>query len=652
MSDQSTWIWLIPLLPLLASMVTAVFGPAQLKHRSHWPVIIGIALSAVLSLVALSIGPGEDHVAVIKGYDWLQVGSLQSLISSLVDPLSLIMLVTVSLIATLVAVYSSGYMAGDRGYARYFAFIGLFAFSMLMLVLADNFLMLYIFWEAVGLCSYLLIGFYYQRPAAAAAAKKAFLVNRIGDFGFAIGILLIYLNFGTVNFQQVFALVPQVAENDPGLITLISLCLFAGATGKSAQLPLYVWLPDAMEGPSPVSALIHAATMVTAGVYMVVRCGALFVASPVALTIVAVVGGLTAFFAATIALAQTDIKRILAYSTISQLGYMFLAVGVGAASAGIFHLYTHAFFKALLFLAAGSIMHAMHDHIDLKDIGGLRKDIPFTFWTFLVGALALAGCPGLSGFFSKDEILAASLNHPSLSILGWLAVLTAGLTAFYTFRCFFLAFFGPRKIPSDVEHPHETPVMNYVLIALAVGALLAGYVHFGGEHGVLHDFLGDSRSVAAFEHGDTSHHDAAAVDMYAGETDHAAHGLSHKLVMAISVGVFAIGIGLAWLLYRNGRDQAMMMSETIFSVPNKILANKYYVDEAYHRVIVRPLQNIGHFCFGSDNYLIDSLLWVITAVPRLLGWLFGLLHRGNLQGYAFMMLLSLAIIFIFVMRAI
>jgi len=493
-----TWVWLIPLLPLLGAVLAAVLGPTVLPRRCPWLVVAGVAASVILSLVLLGIinNAAEDETSkTITGYDWLHVGSLQSFIQGAVDPLTVVMLVTVSVVSLMVMIYSVGYMAGDRGYARFFAFMGLFVFSMLMLVLADNFLMLYIFWEAVGLCSYLLIGFYYQRPSAAAAAKKAFLVNRIGDFGFAIGILLIYLNFHTVDFQAVFAAVPEKAAAEPHLITAIALCLFAGACGKSAQLPLYVWLPDAMEGPSPVSALIHAATMVTAGVYMVVRCGAIFTASGTALMVVAVVGCCTAFFAALIALAQTDIKRILAYSTISQLGYMFLAVGVGAASAGIFHLYTHAFFKALLFLSAGAIMHAMHNHIDLKDMGGLKNDIPWTRWLFLIGALALAGCPMLAGFFSKDQILAASLNHQYLYPLGIVAVITAALTAFYTFRCYFLVFHGPRRIPDDVEHPHETPIMSYAMVPLALGAIAAGYVSLGHTFS---GFLDSSKSIAQY----------------------------------------------------------------------------------------------------------------------------------------------------------
>jgi len=387
-----------------------------------------------------------------------------------------------------------------------------------------------------------------------------------------------------------------------------------------------------MEGPSPVSALIHAATMVTAGVYMVVRCGAIFAASPVAMTVVAVVGGLTALFAATIAICQTDIKRILAYSTVSQLGYMFLAVGVGAASAGIFHLYTHAFFKALLFLAAGSIMHAMHHHIDLKDLGGLKNDIPVTRWTFLIGAMALSGVPFLSGFFSKDAILVGALNHESLSWLGWVGVATAALTAFYTFRCYFLTFHGPRKAPSEAAHPHENRVMNFCLIFLAVGAIGAGYVNFG-EHGWLNGFLDRSTSVQS----------------YAATVAHGEHGLSHGTVMWISIAVALGGIFLAGLVYLPSRAKSERLAKR-FRPIHTVLANKYYVDELYGVAIVRPLQWLGRFCFGHDNRVIDGLLWLVTLVPRGLGQLMRIFQRGVLQGYALMMLLGLAVMFYLALR--
>ncbi|MBN1846686.1 MAG: NADH-quinone oxidoreductase subunit L, partial [Sedimentisphaerales bacterium] len=640
-----TWVWLIPLCPLLGAIAAATLGPRWMPRRCGWPVIVGTAVSVALALLLLGIlaaadpdpaAPNEGILYKVTGYNWLHVGTLQSYIGAYVDPLTAVMLVTVSLVSLMVVIYSAGYMAGDRGYARFFGFMGLFVFSMLMLVLADNFLMLYIFWEAVGLCSYLLIGFYYQRPAAAAAAKKAFIVNRIGDFGFAIGILLIYLNFHSVDFQMVFHRLIHDAtfvEQHQNLITLIGLCLFAGACGKSAQLPLYVWLPDAMEGPSPVSALIHAATMVTAGVYMVVRCGAIFTASTTALIVVATVGCLTALFAALIALAQTDIKRILAYSTISQLGYMFLAVGVGAASAGIFHLYTHAFFKALLFLAAGAVMHAMHDHIDLKDLGGLWKDIPHAHKLFLVGALALAGCPLFAGFFSKDAILFAALNHPYLKVLGWLAVLTAALTAFYTFRCYFLAFHGPRRLPDGVEYPHEIPIMTYAMIPLAAGAFLAGYVNIGWFGHGFDSFLGHSPSVMRFD-----------------ELAGGGHGISHLLVGGLSLLLFAAGLIAAAILYLPNQLRAVKLGGT-FEATRRLLANKFYVDEIYDAVFVVPLRRAGRFCFGSDNWIIDSILWIITFIPRLAGALLQLTQRGRMQTYALWMLTGLAIIFLLVLRA-
>lgn len=644
MESLGSWVWLIPLAPLAGAVIVGIFGAKALKENSHILIISGVGLAAVFSLIVLKIvaGDHEAHGAtLIQGYDWINVGGLQSLIGAYIDPLTAIMLATVSVVSLFVVIYSKGYMAGDAGFFRFFAYLGLFVFSMLMLVLSDNFLMLYVFWEAVGLCSYLLIGYYYTKPSAAAAAKKAFIVNRVGDFGFAIGILLIVLNFDTISFDAVFAAVadPAFREANGGLLTAIALCLFTGAAGKSAQLPLYVWLPDAMEGPSPVSALIHAATMVTAGIYMTVRCGAIFTASPTAMTVVACVGGITAFFAATIAFAQTDIKRILAYSTVSQLGYMFLAVGVGAATAGIFHLYTHAFFKALLFLAAGSVMHAMHHHIDLKELGGLKKDIPVTRWTFLIGALALAGVPFLSGFYSKDAILWSALNHDHLSWLGWLGVVTAAMTAFYTFRCYFMTFHGPRMVPSDVHDIHESKVMNFSLIFLAIGAIGAGYVGVFGGHGDhgggwISDFLGRSESV---------HHYAA--------TAHFGHAISHGMVGWTSGIIAVVCIGLAMVVYFPNRDKAVKLA-ALFRPLHTLLANKYYVDEFYDWLIVRPLRKLGQFCFGTDNKFIDLILEVITWFARFPGWLMSVIfQRGKLQSYALMMLFGLAVIFYLTLRS-
>jgi NADH-quinone oxidoreductase subunit L len=646
-----SWIWIIPLAPLIGAILVGIFGAKVFKERSHIFIITGVAISAALSLIVLAIvnGTHPEHGETVQavgvaGYDWITVGGLQSLIHASIDPLTAIMLAMVSVVSLFVVIYSNGYMAGDSGYFRFFAYLGLFVFSMLMLILSDNFLMLYVFWEAVGLCSYLLIGYYYTKPSAAAAAKKAFLVNRVGDFGFAIGILLIVLNFKTISFDAVFTAVsdPAFREANAGLLTAIALCLFTGACGKSAQLPLHIWLPDAMEGPSPVSALIHAATMVTAGVYMTVRCGAIFTASPIAMTVVAIVGGITALFAATIALVQTDVKRILAYSTVSQLGYMFLAVGVGSAVAGVFHLYTHAFFKALLFLAAGSIMHAMHNKIDLKEFGGLKKDIPVTHWTFLIGSMALAGVPLLAGFFSKDMILAAALNHHELSWLGWLAVLTAAMTAFYTFRCYFLVFHGPRFLPDDVHHPHESKIMNFSLLVLSIGAIFAGYAGVFGGHGDhgggwISSFLGRSESVAFFSS--------------LGEGAH--HGMSHGVVAAISIAVVVLGIGLAWAIYGRTRETATRLAAGGLAPIHKVLLNKWYVDELYDYVIIRPLRKVGDVCFDTDNHLIDRIIKIVAGTPKVCGWFISVFfQRGVLQSYALWMLVGMAIMMYYVLKQI
>jgi NADH:ubiquinone oxidoreductase subunit 5 (subunit L)/multisubunit Na+/H+ antiporter MnhA subunit len=592
----------------------------------------------------------------------------------------------------------------EHGYERYFAFIGLFVFSMCTLVLAGNFLLLYLGWEAVGLCSYLLIGFYYERPAAAAAAKKAFLVNRIGDFGFGLGILFIYLwisplvapGQNPLDYGVVFE---HVRELDTWQCNTIALLLFCGAVGKSAQIPLYVWLPDAMEGPSPVSALIHAATMVTAGVYMVVRCGPIFTRSPWALAVVAAIGAVTALYAATIAVAQYDMKRILAYSTISQLGYMFLGVGVFAADSAIFHLFTHAFFKALLFLGAGSVMHAMGGVIDLRKFSGLRRVLPVTFVTFVVGALALAGFPFLSGFFSKDEIIHAAWElHPAL---GLIALVTALLTAFYTFRMVFLAFFGPQRTPEG-SHPHESGGWMLVpLVLLAIGAIGAGYVgvhpqaggfaNFIEPHGVFHRFLapsvepyreqaelmnagraragraGSSRPLP--ETGSASlwnRHLAGPTDrLEAGPTNSAGpthsvrpeHGTPHgsppaehaeptaATMMYVSSLIAVAGIAFAWFLYVRRRDLAeriRMDWPTAFAV----LHNKYYVDEMNDAVVVEPLRRTGVGFFGIDQFLIDGLLSLITAVPRFMGFLLRPVQNGAIQSYGVTMAVGMIAIVI------
>src|SRR5436309_2594832 len=440
-------------------------------RRAHWGAVPALVGSFFISCIVFArVWSGAAFPARL--FTWIVAGEFETSVTALVDPLTGVMLLVVAGVGALIHLYSVGYMHGDPGYARYFAYMNLFVFSMTMLVLAGNFLLLYVFWEAVGLCSYLLIGFWYTRPAAAQAGKKAFIVNRVGDFGFGLGIMWLWTALGTLNYDRVFK---GAAELPPATATGIALLLFMGACGKSAQLPLHTWLPDAMEGPTPVSALIHAATMVTAGVYMVARSRALFERSPVALEVVAWVGVATALFAATIALIQTDIKRVLAYSTVSQLGYMFTAVGLGAYAAGIFHLVTHAFFKALLFLGAGSVIHGLGGEQDLRKMGGLSSRMVTTTITTTIGALGLAGLPGLAGFFSKDEILAAAFHGGHRAIWG-LLLLGAFLTAFYASRLLFLAFYGaPRMSKEAAHHLHESPsVMTLPLWALAVLTAVAG----------------------------------------------------------------------------------------------------------------------------------------------------------------------------------
>src|SRR2546425_8675568 len=452
---MSRLVWLIPFLPLVGTLGNALFGRAT-GHRAHWVAVPALGLSFLVSCaVFLRVLHGETYVGEL--FPWIAAGAFKASVTVQVDQLSAVMLLAVTGVGFLIHVYSAGYMHDDPGYARYFTYLNLFVFFMVMLVLAGNFLLLYVGWEAVGLCSYLLIGFWYEKPPASDAGKKAFIVNRVGDFGFGLGIMLIWTAFGTLDYTEVFAKAPGLAVSTA---TAISLLLFMGACGKSAQLPLHVWLPDAMEGPTPVSDLIHAATMVTAGVYMVARSHTLFERSGVALEVVAIVGTVTAVFAASIGLVQTDIKRVLAYSTISQLGYMFAAVGLGAYAAGIFHLVTHAFFKALLFLGAGSVIHGMGGEQDLRKMGGLAPKMVPTALTMAIGAAGLAGVPGLAGFFSKDEILASAFGGGH-RLLWALLLMGAFLTAFYAFRLLFLAFFGGPRMPREVaHHVHESPAVK------------------------------------------------------------------------------------------------------------------------------------------------------------------------------------------------
>ena len=637
----------ILLAPLAGAVLAATLGPTLLRGRSHWPAILGVGVALAFSIVLfneVSGAPEGSLTAGIPVYEWIANGTHSAFkVEFLVDPLTAIMLITVTGVSLLVVIYSRDYMREHghpvRGYERFFAFLALFVFSMCALVLGGNFLLLYLGWEAVGLCSYLLIGFYYGRPAAAAAAKKAFIVNRVGDFGFGLAILLIYLTFGTLEYGAVFEMVQQgvLPSGEPlstARVTSIALLLLCGACGKSAQLPLHVWLPDAMEGPSPVSALIHAATMVTAGVYMIARCGAIFTASTTAMTVVAVIGAVTALFGATIALVQTDMKRILAYSTISQLGYMVLGVGVYAADSAIFHLFTHAFFKALLFLGAGSVMHAMGGIIDVRQFGGLRKILPWTFLTFVIGSLALAGFPFLSGFFSKDDIIHHALTaHP---VLGALGLVTALLTAFYTFRMVFLAFFGPERVPDNV-HPHESGKWMLVpLFILSVGAIGAGYVGIELTGRGFHHFL-----APVFEHTFAANNPARVAAHGAGAVDPGFW--AHYGLMVVSGGLAVIGIFVAYVLYV---QQTWIPGLLKATTPRayRTLWNKYYVDEAYGASLVEPARKTGRFCVGLDDYLIDGLLWLITAIPRGFGHLARGFQSGVLQAYGLSMVAGLALL--------
>ncbi|MBI3740924.1 MAG: NADH-quinone oxidoreductase subunit L, partial [Chloroflexi bacterium] len=508
---MTPYLPLIPTLPLVGAIINAIFSRKLPRAVVSLIACASVGLSFVISILSFVtlLNADENHRVInVFVYSFLFVGDFQVNIAFLFDSLTALMLLVVTGVGFLTHIYSIGYMAHDDGYGRFFTYLNLFIFSMLVLVLANNYLLMYVGWELVGLCSYLLISFWFHKPQAAAAGKKAFITTRIGDFGFGLGVILIFLTFGTLNYSDVFARAPQVSQS---LITVITLLLFAGAIGKSAQFPLHIWLPDAMEGPTPVSALIHAATMVTAGVYMIARSHALFLLAPFTSELVAMIGALTALFAATIALTQVDLKRVLAYSTISQLGYMFLGVGVSAYGAGIFHLMTHAFFKALLFLGAGSVMHAMRDVIDMRYLGGLRDKMRWTYATFLIGALALAGFPFFAGFFSKDEILARAFESGNY-FLWAIGLVTAGLTAFYIFRAIFLTFHGaprwaesstkvPMKMreeilttddgrrtmdnasPSSTVHrqpspfPHESPfVMIAPLILLAILSIIGGFV--------------------------------------------------------------------------------------------------------------------------------------------------------------------------------
>jgi len=657
-------VWLIPLFPAIGFMINGLLGRSLGKKVVSWvgPSAIGLSfLTAILIFFEL-LGrpPAERHFEKVI-FDWVVSGSFQTVIGYQIDPLSILMALVVTGVSFFIHIYSVGYMHDDPGYTRYFTYLNLFVFMMLNLILANNFLLMFVGWEGVGLCSYLLIGFWYEKDSASNAGKKAFVVNRVGDFGFILGMFLLFTSLGkqgiwTLDFTEVFA---NASKLDTATVTAITILFFIGACGKSAQIPIYVWLPDAMEGPTPVSSLIHAATMVTAGVYMVARCNVLYSMAPVAMAVVAIIGVATAIYTASIGFCQNDIKKVLAYSTISQLGYMFLGVGVGAFSAGIFHLMTHAFFKGLLFLGAGSVMHALSGELDMRKMGALRKKIPYTFWTFFIATLAIAGIPGLSGFFSKDEILWQAFSSSHGHFLLWLvAAIAAGMTAFYMFRALFMTFFGESRVDHHVAHHiHESPkIMTVPLMVLAVLSVIGGYIgipHVLGGANHIHEFLapvlGGGVEPAKAHAGISILSQAWASGAEAG-----GHSTALELLMmVVSVVIALIGIGIAYLFYVKNPALPKLLAERWKGL-YKLVFNKYYVDELYEILFINSLKNLGTGLWkGFDELIIDG---TVNGIAYLIGWLSSVMRRmqtGLVQNYAFSIVIGgIVLVAYYIVRAI
>jgi len=627
---MTTIFWLIPLIPAASTLILAVFGQKLSRKYAAIQACLAILASFIISAISfmglLSI-PHDRYPLVHNLFSWIQSGSFQANLSLQFDPLTAVMALVVTGVGFLIHVYSIGYMAEDRDYIRYFTYLNLFTFSMLILVMASNIILMFVGWEGVGLCSYLLIGHWFEKPSAANAGKKAFIVNRIGDAAFLLGIFFLFFQIGSGEFTAINKAISG-GHISIGFATLVGILLVIGATGKSAQIPLYVWLPDAMEGPTPVSALIHAATMVTAGVYMVCRMNLLYQFSHTASSIVAIIGALTAIFAATMALTQNDIKRVLAYSTISQIGYMFIGCGVGAYAAGMFLLYTHAFFKSLLFLSAGSVMHALSGELDMQKMGGLRKYLPLTYPVFLIGALAIAGVPFLSGFFSKDAILTSAFANGQYFVWA-LGIMGAVLTAFYMFRLIFLTFFGKERMSQEVKsHIHESPaVMTIPLSILAFFSVLAGYVGipvvFGKNLDWFQRFLDPVVRLS-----------------------HEVH-LSLKtewLLIIISVAVALMGIYIAYIFYIR-KPKIPLTLAARFPKIYRLLFNKYYVDEIYNAAFVDTTilgseQIYNHF----DLKVIDGAVNGAASSTGFFGKMLSYLQTGVLKDYAVSFVLGAIII--------
>jgi NADH-quinone oxidoreductase subunit L len=617
-------VWLIPALPLAAFLVNGLFGRRFLRHATGAIATGAIAASAVMAtLVFLEVLGGQERTTVTL-YRWIGVGDFTVNVSALVDPLSSVMLLVVTVVGTLIFIFANGYMAHDHGFARFFTWFSLFAFAMLILVMADNYLLMFVGWEGVGLCSYLLIGFWFDKPAPQHAANKAFWMNRIGDWGYTIGMVTTFLVFGSLTYTEVFAKVGIATQAN---LTLICIAFFVGAAGKSAQLPLHSWLPDAMEGPTPVSALIHAATMVTAGVYLVARSTPLFVAAGPALQVVAVVGAITAIFAATIALVQFDIKRVMAYSTVSQLGYMFLALGVGAPVAAIFHLATHAFFKALLFLGSGSVIHGLGNEQDMRKMGGLRRKMPVTYWTMLVAGGALAALPPLAGFWSKDEILSGAFLSGQTALWA-VGIVTAILTAFYVTRALWLTFHGEPRDLHLYEHAHESPaVMTPPLIALAIGSATLGLlVGFPPDQGFIHSFLGPAVTVE-------------------GAAERAVELSTLLGLAAVSVAAGIVGIVIGVAMYVRHRPDPAAVTRAAGPI-YRLLVNKYYIDELYDHRIVEALRAFFGVLWAFDVHVIDGLANGIGRLAAVGGGGARRLQTGVVGNYALTVVVGLLVVLV------